>query len=184
MSNLKDFNRLEENLETTIYEGLLKLGFNNDECIIIYYDLDLLNHLLSTSFTSNEDCLKYLKAFKTSFQACLQSIRVMIVKNRFQFTVPKEGIAFILRQNEDNRFLAELINLVKSHSFTIEDIITVFEHYSIDFVCEEIDNSEFQYVLYFKDSNLDKFKYCFNFDEMGGYYHRLLDFSYNKIIQK
>ena len=184
MSNLNDFNRLEENIETTIYEGLLKLGFHDNESIIIYYDLDLLNHLLSTSFTSNEDCLKYLKAFKAYVNVRLQGISILIVNDRFQITVPKEGIAFIHKQNEDNGFLEELINLVKRHSFTIEDIIAIFEHYSNDFVCEEIDNSEFQYVLYFKDSNLDKFKYCFNFDEMGGYYHRLLDFNYDKIIQE
>jgi len=184
MSNLKEFMSLEENIETTIYEGLLKLGYLENEKLSIYYDLDLLNHLLGTSFTENDACLEYLKDFKSYVSTRFHNISILIEKDRFQFTVPAEGIAYINKQNENNNFLKELINTVKLHAFTLQDIIIIFEHYSKDYICEKIDNSEFEYVLYFKDSNFDKFKYCFTFDQMGGYYHRLLDFSYEKIIHE
>ncbi len=184
MSYENGFKNLEENIETTIYEGLLKLGYENNESFSIYYDLDLLNHLLQTSFESNETCLEYMKEFIFCVNDRLSDIRIFLNKNRFKFTVPKESIAYIYKHNENNLFLRDLINTVNSHSFTLKDITSVFAHYSKDYVCEEIDNSEFQYVLYFTGSSPDKFKYCFTFDQMGGYYHRLLDFSYDKIMHE
>ncbi len=184
MTNINKFSRLEENIETTIYEGILKLGYQKDENLSIYYDLDLLNHLLNTTFAQTEACLEYLMDFKTFVNPRFHNLIVLLEKNHFQFIVPKEGIVYIYKHNENNVFLKDLIEIVKSHAFTLEDIISIFEHYSKDYICEKIDNSEFQYVLYFKDTNFDKFKYCFTFDQMGGYYHRLLDFSYKKIIQE
>jgi hypothetical protein len=104
--------------------------------------------------------------------------------NRFKFTILKEGITYIYKHNENNIFLKELINTVKGASFSLLDITEIFEHYSPDFVCERINNSEFEYVLFFNDRTLDPFKYCFTFNQMGGYYHRLLDFSYNQIMNE
>jgi hypothetical protein len=178
------FKELEKNIETTIYEGILKLGYNADEALSIYYDLDLLNYLLQNDFNSNTQCLDYLQEFIVYVNPRLYSINISLEKGRFKFTVPKEGIAYIYRQNQNNNFLKELIQMVKSHNFTLDEVLTIFRHYSNEFVCEEMNNSEFQYVIYFKDSNIDKFKYCFSFDEMGGYYHRLLDYSFNKIMEE
>jgi hypothetical protein len=184
MNYSAEFNNLEENIETTVFEGLLKLGYQDNESIRIYYDLDLLNHLLCTSFASNEDCLGHLKEFQVYVKERFQNIQILLVRNRFEFIIPTEALAYIYKKNENNLFLKEIIKTVNSHDFTLQDILGIFERYSKDYICEELDNSEFQYVLYFKDGKPDKFKYCFSFDEMGGYYHRLLDFSYNKIMQE
>ncbi len=184
MYDVNGFKNLEENIETTIYEGLLKLGYQDNESFSIYYDLDLLNHLLLADFDSNEACLAYLQEFRIYVKDRFYDLRILTERNRFKFTVPEEGIAYIYKHNENNAFLRDLINTVSTHSFTLEDILSIFRQYSADYVCEEIHNSEFQYVIYFKDSRMDKFKYCFTFDQMGGYYHRLLDFSYNKIMQE
>lgn len=178
------FKELEKNIETTIYEGILKLGYNPDEALSIYYDLDLLNYLLQKDFIHNIQCLDHLQEFITYVNPRLYNINILLEKGRFKFTVPKEGIAYIYKKNQNNNFLTELIKLVKTHNFTLEDVLAVFGHYSNEFVCEEMNNSEFQYVIYFKDSNIDKFKYCFSFDEMGGYYHRLLDYSFNRIMEE
>lgn len=178
------FKELEKNIETTIYEGILKLGYNSDEALSIYYDLDLLNYLLQKDFAENTQCLDYLQEFIVYFNPRLNSINISLEKGRFKFTVPKEGIAYIYNENQNNNFLREIIQMVKTHNFTLDDVLTVFRHYSNEFVCEEMSNSEFQYVIYFKDSNIDKFKYCFSFDEMGGYYHRLLDYSFHKIMEE
>lgn len=183
MKKENDFKELERNIETTIYEGTLKLGYNPDDSFRIYYDLDLLNYLLQKDFSSNVQCLNYLQEFIGYVRPRLYNIRIVLEKGRFKFTISKEGIAYIYSQNQNNNFLKELIQIVKSHNFTLDDVLTIFSHYSKEYICEEMDNSEFQYVIYFKDSNIDKFKYCFSFDEMGGYYHRLLDYSYNKIME-
>ncbi|WMJ87320.1 DUF3877 family protein [Anaerocolumna sp. MB42-C2] len=183
MSNKTGFFNLEENINSTIYEGLLKLGYQNNESFSIYYDLDLLNHLLQTAFESNELCLGYLQEFKAYAKKHLFDIEISLERNRFKFTVSKDGIEYIYK-HENNPFLQELIQTVNTHSFHLEDILAIFKRYSGDYVCEEIDNDEFQYVLYFKNNRFDRFKYCFTFDEMGGYYHRLLDFSYNKIMNE
>ncbi len=183
MSNDAGFINLEENIKSTIYEGLLKLGYQNNESFSIYYDLDLLNHLLLSSFDSNETCLNYLQEFKTFAEQDLLDIEISLERNRFKFSVDKDGIEYIYK-HENNPFLNDLIQTVSTHSFHLEDILAIFKRYSDEYICEEIDNDEFQYVLYFKDSKMDKFKYCFTFDEMGGYYHRLLDFSFNKILNE
>lgn len=182
MNTIQGYQLLDENIETTIFEGLLKLGYQKDEQLSIYYDLDLLNHLLGTTYENNDECISYLQEFKTFVADHLYNIQISLEKNRFKFTVPKEGIAYIYNQVDKYKFLSDIINKVKTHSFQLDDIKSIFEKYTKNYICEEIDNSEFQYVLYFKDKTIDPFKYCFTFDEMGGYYHRLLDFSYNKII--
>lgn len=178
------FKELEINIETTIYEGILKLGYHPKESLNIYYDLDLLNYLLQKNFATSSLCLDYLQKFIAYVNPRLYEISILQEKGRFKFTVPKEGIAYIYNQYQNNKFLNELINTVKTHNFTLEDILAIFSHYTDEFVCEKMDNSEFQYVIYFKDSHIDKFKYCFSFDEMGGYYHRLLDYSFNKIMEE
>jgi hypothetical protein len=182
MDELQGYQLLEENIETTIYEGLLKLGYQKDESFSIYYDLDLLNHLLDTTYVNNEECLEHLQQFKTFVAGHLYNVHISLEKNRFKFTVPKGGITYINQLSDKYEFLTDIINKVKTHSFQLEDIKAIFEKYTKHYICEEIDNSEFQYVLYFKDKTIDPFKYCFTFDEMGGYYHRLLDFSYEKIM--
>lgn len=180
----KGFKNLEENIETTIYEGLLKLGYTENESFSIYYDLDLLNHLLETDFTTNSQCYEHLKDFLAYVNPRFFNLVITLENKRFKFTVPKEGIAYIYDANKSHPFLGELIKTVNSHSFTLKDILAVFEKYSSNYICEEVNNSEFQYVIYFKDNKPDKFKYCFNFDQMGGFYHRLLDFSYHKSLHE
>ena len=184
MITIDGLKELEENIETTIFEGILKLGYNKEESLSIYYDLDLLNYLLHTDFQTKEDCLQNLVEFKDFVRPRLSIIGIELEKGRFKVTVPKEGISYIYKHNENNTFLKELIDTVKGHTFSLEDILGIFKKHSDNFVCETIDNEEFQYVIYFKDKALDKFKYCFTFDQMGGYYHRLLDYSYGKLMEE
>ncbi|MDF2952634.1 MAG: hypothetical protein K0S18_2217 [Anaerocolumna sp.] len=175
------FDRLEENIETTIYEGILKLGKERNDSFSIYYDLDLLNYLLETNFKTKEECFQYLNEFMNNSKSSSYEIKISLDNKRFRFTVFKEGIQFIENKNKENYFLRDMIETVKTHHFNLEDILRIFKKYSNDFICENIDHEEFQYVLYFKDTNLDPYKYCFSFDQMGGYYHRLLDYYYKDL---
>ena len=87
-----------------------------------------------------------------------------------------------MQSNPRGNFLTELIRRIRNRDCSVEEIKSIFEAESPDYICEEIDNSEFQYVIYFKDENIDEYKYCFTFDAMGSYYHRLIEYDFEKLI--
>lgn len=176
---------LKENVETTIYEGLLKLGYHENESFSIYYDLDLLNHLLKTDIKDVHTMKEYLKDFANYMNEYIPGFSYALLKNnRFRFTVLKEGIIAIQENNKENTFLKNLITLVNTHKFTIDDIENVFKSTGKEYVLETTDNPEFNYIIYFKDKSFDKFIYCFSFDELGAFYHRLLEFSFKQSLSE
>ena len=87
-----------------------------------------------------------------------------------------------MESNPRRFFLRQLIDTIRGRNCTLEQIKEIFAAESQDYVCEEIDDSEFQYVVYFKDENIDEYKYCFTFDVMGSYYHRLIDYDFDTIV--
>jgi len=177
----RDFERFDNSVTSTIYEGILKLGQDSGHSISIYYDLDLLNHLLGKSFEEKTDCFQYLEKYLQLKNCDKHILSIRLEKGRFKVTVTPDGIDHIVSYYQDKPFLRELIDLVKTHNFTFEDIYSLFEKQSEPFVCEHVDNAEFQYVLFFKNELFDEYRYCFNFDEMGGYYHRLLGYDFDKL---
>lgn len=179
-----NFFMLEQNITNTIYEGLLKIGYRNNENFSIFYDLDLLNYLLNTDFKTNNECYIYLENFCHEVEPRLGLLTISVEKKRFKFTVTKDGINNIYNLYEKDNYLKHLIDLVKTHNFTLEDVLHIFKESSHEFVCEDSLNDEFQHVIYFEDSTFDPFRYCFSFDQMGGYYHRLLDYDYQKVINE
>lgn len=178
---IKEFERFDNSVLSTVYEGILKLGQDVGHSMSIYYDLDLLNHLLNTDFSTNDECFAYLKNYLDVRNKEFTMVSIKLEKHRFKVTVTPEGITYIISYFKDKPFLRELIDLVKTHQFTFDDIYALFKKHSDSFVCEEVENAEFQYVLYFDDESVDEYKYCFNFDEMGGYYHRLLAYDFDKL---
>jgi hypothetical protein len=185
MAELIDWIDLKDNIETTIYEGILKLGYSENESFSIYYDLDLLNHLLHTDLKNVYEMKDYLMNLSVYIENQIPGLSYSLLANkRFKFTVLKEGILQINVNNKNNTFLRDIIDLVNTQKFTIEDVMEVFKKSGNDFSLETSEHPEFKYVLYFKDQAVDKFKYCFNFDELGSYYHRLLDFSYEQSLEE
>lgn len=183
-----DTTKLTDHIISTVYEGLIKLGTTGNENYSIYYDLDLVNHLLDASYENNQGCYEDLLAayehpIQISGQESPLTIRISLEKGRFRFTVMASSIPSILSRGESNSFLKEIIELVKSHHFTIEDVKQLFSRYSNDYTCETTNHPEFQYVLYFNQKEINQYKYCFTFDGCcGGYYHRLLDYDYQKLL--
>lgn len=177
--------RLTNHVISTVYEGLLKLGTTGNESYSIYYDLDLLNYLLGTDYTEKDRCFHDLTdAYSVRIRDTHTAIQISMEKGRFRFTVPASSIPMILSQEEQNSFLRDLIELVKSHHFTIEDVKEVFARTSDDYTCVETNHPEFQYVLYFNHEEINQYKYCFTFDGCGGYYHRLLDYDYQNLASE
>lgn len=173
------FYRLHNSITSTIYEGIVKIGYEKNTSISIYYDLDLLNYLLDTNFQSPEACLDYLHAYTADLNQTEAFISVHLVKNRFQFTVLSYGIERILSEYEQKPFLKELVALVRNHNFTLDDVKNLFQKYSSNYICQEIQEEEFQYVFSFEDKALDEYVYCFNLNDC--YYHRLLPYDYARL---
>lgn len=177
------FDRLKDSIESTIYEGGLKLGSLNGT-VSIYYDLDLINHLLSASFENKETCLSTLQKLFLDSGIPTSALIVTLENGRFKFTVEEEGIKRIVEVYKNHHFLSDLIEITKNRNFNVEQIKSLFEKYSNQYLCKKIDHPEFQYVFSFSDKTIDQYNYCFTFDEMGGYYHRLLDYDFNQLLEE
>lgn len=182
MNNKKilGFQQLERNLEAMIHEGFIKIGYGNGEKIRIYYFSDLLLYLLGMDSSEKADTnlLPILHEFCNYIQDHWGNIQIGKNQNRYEFIIPAKGAAYVYEKNKNNTFLKDLIEILKTEDCTIDNIIPVFEKYSSEVIYEKSTNPEFDYVVYFEDSSIDPFKYCFTFDTMGKYYHRLTDYDY------
>lgn len=177
------FDILKNSIESTIYEGGLKLGSLQGN-VSIYYDLDLINHLLNASFSNNEICLRAIQ--KLFLEAGIEEtdLSVSLENGRFKFTADSNGLKRIEKVYKDKRFLYDLIELTRSRNFDLEQIKSLFQKYSNAYICRKIEHPEFQYVFSFPDKKIDQYNYCFTFDEMGGYYHRLLDYDFGRLLEE
>lgn len=171
---------LYKNLCDSIFEMMLKLGESHNSSISIYYTPDLVSYLIGTN--TNEVAEKLIE-FKSFVMEQLGDIDIEVASdNRYGIRVYSEGIDKIMQSNPRRFFLRKLIEAIRKRDCGIERIKEIFDEESSDFVCEEVDDSEFQYVIYFNDENIDEYKYCFTFDAMGSYYHRLIDYDYERLI--
>lgn len=171
---------LEKNLCDSIFEMMLKLEESHNSSICIYYTPDLAAYLIGADTGKLNEKLMEFKSF---VKERLGNIDVETAfDNRYGIRVYADGIDKIMQSNPRRFFLRKLIDVIRKRDCGIERIKEIFAEESNDFVCKEIDNSEFQYVVYFKDKNIDEYKYCFTFDVMGSYYHRLIDYDFEQLI--
>lgn len=171
---------LEKNLCDSIFEMMLKLGESHNRSICIYYTPELAAYLTGTDVN---DVAEKLMQFKAFVKEHLGNVDIETASdNRYGIRVYSDGIDKIMKSNPRRLFLRKLIEVIRKRDCSIERIKEIFAEESVDFVCEEIDDSEFQYVIYFKDENIDEYKYCFTFDVMGSYYHRLINYDYEHLI--
>ena len=176
----KGYSYLLKNLSDSIFEMMLKLGEKHNSSMCIYYTEDLAAFLLGTDVDKTAE---KIIAFKPYAEERLGRIDVERASDgRYGIRVYSEGIDKIMDSNPRKAFLNELIEKIRDRSCSIDEIKKILAKESSDFVCEEIDDSEFQYVVYFKDESIDEYKYCFTFDVMGSYYHRLIDYDFDKLV--
>lgn len=177
-----NYNKLLRNIKTTVYEGILKLGITKGESFGIYYELDLLNHLLGTDYIDRKDMIPVLKEFKEYGKAHQLPLSISGEGSRFRFLIAPEGVLHIQEHTASTDFLKNLISLVNTHSFTLKEILEIFEASGYEYQCTEIDNPEFEHVISFADKDFDPYLYCFHFEAGHGHYHRLLEYSYQKLF--
>lgn len=179
------FLNLERNLEAMVHEGIVKLGYRRGEQISIYYDYDLLVYLLNIEEAKDNpkyDIMPNLQEFLSFIQKNWGKVTIELENNRYKFILSAFAVSYVHIKNKDNTFLSDLINVISKKDCNLDEILKVFRNYSEEVVSQESTNLEFDYVVYFKDTTIDEFKYCFTFGELGKYYHRLTDYDYNNLL--
>jgi len=171
---------LEKVICDTIKEEQIKLGYEK-ETIRLYYPMNSLSHLLEEEITDVDHMIMVLKQFSDYTQDKLGRIRITHQKERFCLIIPPEGAAYVHSNYEDNPFLRELIETIRKHNCTLEELLAVFHHYSGQVVCEKSGTEEFDYVIYFTDSTLDDYRYCIKFDHGHAIYHRFSKKDYEML---
>ena len=183
MESIYYFEHLKKNIYDYIYEGMIKLGYDKNKSVSIFYQKGLLCWLLKIDegfFDNNFN--KIVNDFKNYIYNYLGDVKFENIDDRYKITISFEGIINIANEYKNHTFLKRLIDVIKNKNCTINDIEKVFSSVSDNYIKKEFDNFEFQYVFYFKDKSIDEFKYCFSFDSIGKYYHRLIDYDYEKVI--
>lgn len=171
---------LEKNLCDSIFEMMLKLDEIHNSSICIYYTYDLAAYLINTDI---DNLFNELAKFKEFAGNSLGRINIETGSDsRIGIRVFSDGIDKIMQSNPRRFFLRKLIEAIRYRDCGIDKIKEIFAEETDDFTCKEINDSEFQYVVYFNDENIDEYKYCFTFDAMGSYYHRLIDYDFDHLV--
>lgn len=170
--------RLEKNISDTSMEGFLKIGYIEQQPIRIYYDEGLLRELLG--LVPPADINSALEEFVKCVKVRLGEVRFTKTKGRYECFVSAEGAKYINEHNSRRDFLHELITSMGKRDLSIEDVLKIFRRESEDIIILETEG-EFQYVVSFADKKIDEFLYCFTFNEMGSYYHRLLQYDFDRL---
>ncbi len=161
---------LEQHIIDTIEEQQLKLGYLK-ETVRLYYPLSSLNRLMQTDVLAKE-MLTYLNEFSNLTASRLGKLEISNEGERFCIAVPPLGVEYIRENLKTNGFLAELIDKVKMHGITFEDVLSIFYKYSKNVYVEHVENGEFDYLVYFEDGIPDKYCYCITIEEHHVTYHR------------
>lgn len=168
--------KLIKNIIDQVQEMQLKLGFAN-ESVSLYYPYDSIRFLLETDASDSE-----IPALLES--TLPEGITLKNTKSRVVVTLSPAVVSYIHEKYPPTDFLKEIIALFsKHHGITMDNISAVFEKYSPDY--EQItmpEGSDFDYVFYFKNPEIDSFYYCIK-DEFGHMiYHRFIESDYKALI--
>ena len=171
-----NFQSLEKNVTDVTKEQQIKLGYR-EEIVRLYYPLSSLNHFLGTN-SDIEGMKQNLKAFRAFAQSRLGAIRFSNEGDRFCFAVPPEGAAYVHSQLHEDEFIVDFIHAIEKHGCTIRELIEVFQKHSEHVHVEQVENGEFNFLIYFEDGIPDDYRYCLEVEECHIIYHRFTQADY------
>lgn len=179
-----NYEMLEKVICDTIKEEQIKLGYEK-ETIRLYYPMSSIAHILEEEITDQAKLEGILAAFVSQVEPRLGKIDISHKEERYCILIPPEGSAYVHEHYEDNPFLVELIEAVRQHDCTLEQLLQVFHKYSEQVECEKSKSDEFDYVIYFSEPSGDDYRYCFKFEHGHAIYHRFLkqDFQNLYVIE-
>lgn len=170
-----DYRKFEKNITDNIKEAQVKLGFDGRP-MSLNYTADSLKSLLYT----DGDIKSALEKFAVYARERLGEITFREIKNGYCITVSSEGTDYVSRL-DGFEFITELVNTVRNHDISFEDIKAVFRKYSDNVVIEEKHNGEFDYLVYFADGVPDEYFYCIALEEeIDGHIH----ITYHRFIKE
>ncbi len=170
MNNSKGFEVLLQHITDVIKESQIKLGYD-DNTIQLYYPLASLNHMFGTDY-SVEDMNTQLQKFQSYVAPTMGEVHFSENKERYAITISREGVRYVNECVETSPFLVELVEKTGRHGCTMEEILGIFQKYSDEVVSEDMDNGEFDTLIYFKNGKPDDYRYCFHQEGEHIIYHR------------
>lgn len=176
-------NRLTENIIDQIKEAQLKLGYAK-ETVRLYYPVESCNVLAGTDIEDARKLAAFLEENPAFTHTSLGRLRFTTHEGRIEVSVPPEGTKYVHEKIPAPAFLSDIIELFGTrHCCTLSDIKDVFEKYSKEYVCEKMpEGMDFDYVLYFKEKQIDPYYYCIK-EEMGHtIYHRFTKEDYDALL--
>lgn len=165
-----NYSELQKNVTDMIEEQQLKIGYLR-ETVRLYYPLSSLKNFLDVECDA-ETMRKYLNEFSLSVRDTLGEISLSDSDGRFCIAVSPDGVEYIYKHTDKEGFLAQLIETVRHHGCTIEQVIKVFEKFSDNVHVEQMQNNEFDYLIYFENNKPDSYRYCVTVEANHIIYHR------------
>lgn len=171
-----NYEKLEKNLSEIIYEAQLKIGYDK-RGTSMNYPATSLAHLLEVE---PDGVLTALEGFVAHAAPRLGKITFTpAAENIIRLTVPEAGVEYIHEHSAGNRFLPELIELIKSDNATLEDAEALFRRYSEHVHVQPSGNDEFDWLMYFEDGKPDEYYYCLTQEGPRLTYHRFTREDYD-----
>ena len=176
-----DTNRLIDNIIDVVKEQQIKLGYRK-ESIRLYYPLGSLNTLLATNYDSAR-MQKHLEKTFANYETQLGTVEVSNRDDRFGINLPEKTSEYVHENTSDSGFLYDFIDLFRQHGVVVEEVRELFCKYSDDVCFECLENSEFDYVLYFENGEPDSYVYCITDEGHHLIYHRFTPEDYKDLFE-
>ena len=176
--------KLTKNIIDQIKEGQLKLGYV-EETVRLYYPLTSMNAILETEFDNARDLVKNLNPILLRESEIPGGVWLGFQGERIDVSVSPKGVEYIYKRVPTSGFLVDIIELFQNnHHCTLEEIRQVFERYSKNYICEKMpDDTDFDYVLYFVDEEIDDYYYCIKMEMGHTIYHRFTKGDYKALVE-
>ncbi|MGN0650060.1 MAG: DUF3877 family protein [Oscillospiraceae bacterium] len=172
-----DFEQLKNNIIDNIVESQVKIGYEKTQ-MSLYYPTESVMRLLGEC--SAENLKQTLDEFCGACKDIFGEITASVERDRVRFLIPVKGVEYVHTEITDRGFIEDFISTIRG-SCTIEDILAVFGRYSDSVVCEELNNGEFEYLIYFADGKPDSYRYCIEFEMGRAVYHRFTAADYEAL---
>ncbi len=175
--------RLIQNIIDQIVEAQLKLGYAK-ETVRLYFPLSSLNVILDVQAESAEAMLHILLSEESLSKSMLGALKISARGERFEISVPPEGVEYVHKSVAVSPFLVDMIALFqRNHHCTIEEICEVFAAHNEEYVCEKMaEDADFDYAIYFPSKQPDEYYYCIKSEMDHTIYHRFMKEDYLELL--
>lgn len=170
---------LEQNMLDMICEQQIKLGYRR-EVVRLYYPKTSLMRFFESDFTG-EQFLWQLELFCREFSEKIGSVTVSHQGERYCFCYSPEVGEYVHTHLEGTEFIREFIETISQHGTQFSDLLKVFEKYSRHVKVLQMQEEDFDYVVYFEDGIPDSYRYCITDEGCHLIYHRFTEEDYRDL---